>query len=58
VDIEALKKQLVKQDVILPGAYPEKFKKPGCDRVTVFGVPFFGEWQVPKKDGNRIKAEH
>jgi hypothetical protein len=58
VDIEALKKQLIKQDVILPGAYPEKYKKPACDRVTVFEVPFFGEWQVPKKDGSQIKAEH
>ena len=58
VDFAALRKQLIAQNVILPDAYPEKFKKPECDRVTVFEVPFFGEWQVPKKDDNQVKPEH
>ena len=51
-----MRKQLIAQDVILPGAYPEKFKKEESDRNAVFEVPFFGEWQIPKD--NQPKPEH
>ncbi|MGD9162238.1 MAG: FAD-dependent oxidoreductase [Desulfobacteraceae bacterium] len=60
VDFTALRKQLIAQNVILPDAYPEKYKKEETSRNAVFEVPFFGEWQVPKGDGkeNQIKPEH
>ena len=60
VDFAALRKQLVAQNVILPGAYPEKYKKEESSRNAVFEVPFFGEWQVPKgdKESKQIKPEH
>ena len=60
VDFAALRKQLIAQNVILPDAYPEKYKKQELDRNAVFEVPFFGEWQVPKGDkkDNLVKPEH
>ena len=60
VDFAALRKQLIAQNVILPGAYPEKYKKQETNRNAVFEVPFFGEWQVPKVDkkSKQIKPEH
>lgn len=30
------------QNVILPDAYPEKYKREKVDEVEVFEVPFFG----------------
>ena len=60
VDMAALRKQLIAQNVILPEAYPEKYKKMESNRNAVFEVPFFGEWQIPKdgEKNNQIKSEN
>jgi hypothetical protein len=42
VDFASLRKRLIAQNVILPGAYPEKFKREKLDEVAVFEAPFFG----------------
>lgn len=42
VDFKSLRKQLSAQNVILPDAYPEKYKREKIDEVAVFEAPFFG----------------
>lgn len=42
VDFASLRKRLAAQNVILPDAYPEKYKIEKPDEIAVFEAPFFG----------------
>ena len=42
VDFASLRKQLIAQNVPLPGAYPAKYEKKQTDQVAVYEAPAFG----------------
>ena len=46
VDFAALRKQLIAQNVPLPGAYPEKYARKKVEEVQVWEAPAFGR-QMP-----------
>jgi hypothetical protein len=48
VDFPSLRKQLIAQNVPLPGAYPAKYKRVTTESVRVYEPPMFGE-RVPQK---------
>jgi hypothetical protein len=48
VDFPSLHRQLIAQNVPLPGVYPAKYKKVARDPVAVYESPIFGE-RIPNK---------
>ena len=48
VDFASLRRQLIAQNVPLPGVYPDKYKKGTQESVSVYTPPIFGE-RVPQK---------
>ena len=52
VDFPSLRRQLIAQNVPLPGAYPDRYKKAGTDPVAVYENPSFRERNLRDQELN------
>jgi hypothetical protein len=62
--IPCLRKQLIAQDVPMPGVYPARHRKAAKDRVAIYESPAFGERvsqkrnELPEVSGISGRGEH